>query len=329
MLSIFQVIVVTGANSGVGKELAQILYAKNAKVYMLARSESKTKAAIDSIKAAVPMSSGDMIFIPLDLADLPSINVSANELLRREQKIHLLFNNAGVGYPEKGSKTKQGYELQVGVNCIGAFALTKLLTQTIVATAKASPPNTVRVVWVSSSAAEGANPNTFMASLPDIQNKGSAQGYFASKLGNYFHATEFAARHKEDGIMSIPLNPGNLDSDFWRSQGPILTYLLQKTVLFPPKYGAYTALFAGFSPQVTPEMSGHFGKYLPGIAYNLYSHELLPTKAISNQSVVAPWGRFWNVSKQMIAASKSKSEGGTGVAADFWKWTDDQVQLYI
>ncbi|KAI2611375.1 NAD(P)-binding protein [Hypoxylon fragiforme] len=297
-----KVIVVTGANSGVGKELAQILYAKNAKVYMLARSESKTKAAIDSIKAAVPMSSGDMIFIPLDLADLPSINVSANELLRREQKIHLLFNNAGVGYPEKGSKTKQGYELQVGVNCIGAFALTKLLTQTIVATAKASPPNTVRVVWVSSSAAEGANPNTFMASLPDIQNKGSAQGYFASKLGNYFHATEFAARHKEDGIMSIPLNPGNLDSDFWRSQGPILTYLLQKTVLFPPKYGAYTALFAGFSPQVTPEMSGHF---------------------------VAPWGRFWNVSKQMIAASKSKSEGGTGVAADFWKWTDDQVQLYI
>ena len=136
----------TGSNTGLGKEVAQILYSKNAKVYMMARSEEKTKKAIDSIKTSEPSSSGDLIFIRLDLADLPSIKTSAEEFLRREQNLHVLFNNAGVGYPEKGSKTKQGYELQLGVNCVGTFALTKYLTPSLVATAKISPPNTVRVV---------------------------------------------------------------------------------------------------------------------------------------------------------------------------------------
>ncbi|KAI1381384.1 NAD(P)-binding protein [Hypoxylon crocopeplum] len=297
-----KVIIVTGANTGLGKELAQILYSKNAKVYMMARSEEKTKAAIDSIRTAVPNSRGDMIYLRLDLADLPSIKTSAEEFLRREQQLHVLFNNAGVGYPERGSKTKQGYELQLGVNCIGTFAFTKMLTPTLVSTAKVSPRNTVRVVWVSSSAAEGISLKGYMESLPNIEQKSGFQQYCTSKLGNYFHATEFAARHKADGVLAIPLNPGNLDSDFWRSQGPFMTWFLRKTVLFPPIYGAYTQLFAAFSPKVTPEMSGHF---------------------------LAPWGRFWNVSKHMIAASKSQSEGGTGVARQFWDWTEFQVNLHI
>lgn len=250
----------TGSNTGLGKEVAQILYSKNAKVYMMARSEEKTKKAIDSIKTSEPSSSGDLIFIRLDLADLPSIKTSAEEFLRREQNLHVLFNNAGVGYPEKGSKTKQGYELQLGVNCVGTFALTKYLTPSLVATAKISPPNTVRVVWVSSSAAEGTSPKDFMDNVERIEEKRSYTQYFVSKLGNYLHATEFAARHRADGVLSVPLNPGHLDSDFWRTQGPITSCLLRKTVLYPSIFGVYTVLFAGFSPEVTLEKSGAFGK---------------------------------------------------------------------
>ncbi|RYP19576.1 hypothetical protein DL765_003303 [Monosporascus sp. GIB2] len=297
-----KVIIVTGSNTGLGKEIAQILYTKNAKVYMMTRSEQKTRKAIDSIKMAVPKSTGDLVYIPLDLADLVSIKASAGEFLRREQRLHLPFNNAGVGYPKKGSKTKQGYELQLGVDSIGTFAFTRLLTPTLVSTAKTSPPNSVRVIWVSSSAAEAVNPKGFVESLPHIENKGAFDQYCASKLGNYFHATEFAARHKADGVLSVPLNPGNLDSDFWRTQGAPMTCILRKTLLYPPIYGAYTNLFAAFSSLITSENSGHF---------------------------VAPWGKLWTVSKEMIAASKAKSEGGAGTARDFWDWTETQVNQYI
>ncbi|KAI1099757.1 NAD(P)-binding protein [Jackrogersella minutella] len=297
-----KVIIVTGSNTGVGKETAQILYSKNAKVYMMGRSEEKVKGAIESIKKTVPKSDGDLTYIHLDLADLPSIKSTADEFLGKEQKLDILFNNAGVAFPEKGSQTKQGYELQLGVNCIGTFALTKLLTPTLVSTAKASPPSSVRVVWVSSSASEGINPKAFLENVYHPETKGTFDKYGTSKLGNFLHSTEFAASHKADGIVSVSLNPGNLDSDLWRTQGRFMTWFLRTFLFFPSIYGAYTCLFAGISPQVTLEKSG--------------SH-------------IAPWGKLWNVSTEMVTASKAKSEGGTGAAKEFWDWTDVQVKKFI
>jgi retinol dehydrogenase 12 len=262
LLNHSQVVIVTGSNTGVGKETAQILYAKNAKVYLMARSFEKTQTAINDIKTAVPQSHGELIFLPLDLADLQQVKTSAEAFLRREKTLHILFNNAGVAYPEKGSTSKQGYELQLGVNCLGAFTLTKLLTPTLVSTAKVSPANTVRVVWVASSAAFLGSPNELLEKLPRLVEMGPLDKYGSTKLGNYLHATEYAARYAADGVISIPLNPGNLDSDLWRTQGPVTSCLLRKTVLNPPVYGAYTSLFAGVSPEVTLERSGQFGKHL-------------------------------------------------------------------
>ncbi|OTB01588.1 hypothetical protein M426DRAFT_14339 [Hypoxylon sp. CI-4A] len=296
-----KVIIVTGSNTGVGKQIAQILYSKNAKVYMMARSEEKTRKAIEDIKTAVPESTGSMSYIHLDLADLPSIKLSAEEFLHREQKLDILFNNAGVAYPENGSKTKQGYELQLGVNCVGTFALTELLTPVIVSTAKQSPPNSVRVVWVSSSAAEIANPKVFLENVRNAETKTPSEMYLTSKLGNFLHSAEFASRHRADGVLSVSLNPGNLDSDLWRSQGAVATFLLRR-ILHPPVYGAYTCLFAAFSNEVSLETTGRH---------------------------IAPWGRLWCVSKDMVAASKPNSEGGTGAGQEFWKWSEDQIKKYI
>ncbi|KAK8029893.1 hypothetical protein PG993_011184 [Apiospora rasikravindrae] len=297
-----KVIIVTGSNTGLGKEIARIVYSKNAKVYMMARSEDKTLRAMEDIKMAVPKSGGELIFLPLDLSDLTKVKKSASEFLGRERQLHVLFNNAGVGYPEKGSKTKQGYELQLGVNCLGAFAFTKLLTPTLVSTAKVSPTNSVRVIWVASSAAEAISPKGFVENLPKVDKMGGFEQYSVSKLGNYFHATEFAARHRADGVLSLPLNPGNLDSEFWRTQGSLMTCILRKTLLHPPVFGAYTNLFAAFSPQVTLEKSGTF---------------------------IAPWGQFWDVSPQMLAGAKTRAEGGTNIAGDFWGWTEAQVKPYL
>lgn len=235
-------------------------YQRHATVYMLARSEEKTRRAMSEIQVDIPKSRGQMIYHKLDLSDLKSVKASAEAFLAKERSLHVLFNNAGVGYPEKGATTAQGYELQLGVNVLGTFAITKHLTPLLVSTAKTSAPGTVRVVWASSSAAEAQSAKGFIRGLAEWDKKGQYPQYCLSKLGNYYHATEFAARHAADGIISIPLNPGNIDSDFWRTMGSLVTCMLQKTLLHPPRYGAYTNVFAGFSPEVTLEKSGQFGK---------------------------------------------------------------------
>jgi NAD(P)-dependent dehydrogenase (short-subunit alcohol dehydrogenase family) len=255
-----QVTIVTGSNTGLGKEIAQILYAKNAKVYMLARSEEKIQKAMESIKAAVPTSSGELIYLHLDLADIPSIRSTADEFHRRESQLHLLFNNAGVAFPPSGAKTKQGYELQLGVNCLGTFALTKLLTPTVVSTATTSPPGTVRVVWVSSSAAEAWSPKDYVENAKRADTLWAFGQYSLSKLGNYLHGAEFASRHRADGVVSMPVNPGALDSELWREQNFLTKTFLRMTLLYPSVYGAYTCIYAAFSPEITLEKSGSYGK---------------------------------------------------------------------
>ncbi|KAI0859220.1 hypothetical protein F4860DRAFT_483509 [Xylaria cubensis] len=297
-----KVIIVTGSNSGLGREIAQILYTKNAKVYMLARSEEKTRQAIDSIKAAVPNSSGELLYLQLDLADLRTIKSTVDEFHSKESQLHLLFNNAGVAFPRSGAKTKQGYALEIGVNCLGTFALTKLLTPTIVSTAKTSPPDSVRVVWVSSSAAESYSAKKFVQTIDNAETLTQVGKYFSSKLGNYLHATEYATRYKKDGVVSIPLNPGALDSELWREQLSVVRSLLRVALLYPPLYGAYTCLYAAFSPEITLEKSG---------------------------SYVAPWGQLWNPAPEMVSAGKSPGEGGDGTANEFWEWTEAQVNKHM
>lgn len=259
-----KICIVTGSNTGVGKELARILYAKNAKVYVAARSEVKAKDAIEDIKRSAPSSKGELVFLHLDLNDLSTIKASAQNFLAKENRLHILFNNAGVMMPPRGSKTAQGYELQLGVNNIAPFMFTKLLTPVIVSTARVESQNTVRVIWVSSSAAEVLSPKSIipMDNLDYHIDQSSEVKYGISKAGNYLHAAEFAKRHKADGIISVALNPGNLSSDLVRHQGTFTKLFLKVFIQYPTVYGAYTELFAGLSPEVTIERSADWSMYL-------------------------------------------------------------------
>ncbi|TAQ84875.1 hypothetical protein B7494_g6800 [Chlorociboria aeruginascens] len=296
---------VTGANTGLGKELAQMLYSKNAKVYVAARSRDKALAAIESIEKAAPNSTGDLIFLPLDLADLSTIKASVQQFLDRESKLDVLFNNAGVMKPPQGSTTAQGYETQLGVNNIGTHMFTKLLTPTLVATAKTEAPGSVRVIWVASSAAEA--PLVPKGGVPiDNLDYHKETGWFTqygiSKAGNYLQGSEFARRHKEDGVVSVSLNPGNLNSDLWRGQGAVMSRFLKSFVLHEPIYGAYTELFAGLSPEITLEKSGEW---------------------------VVPWGRFMRIRKDLKEATMTKEQGGSGIAKEFFDWNEEQIKSYL
>ena len=111
-----RIYIVTGANCGMGQELARVLYAKNAKVYVACRSEEKATKAITHIKKEAPKSGGSLVFLSLDLADLTKVKAAAQAFLAQESKLHVLFNNAGVmvGPADPPLKTAQGLRACAG-----------------------------------------------------------------------------------------------------------------------------------------------------------------------------------------------------------------------
>lgn len=107
--------------------------------------------------------------------------------------------------PPQGSKTKQGYEAQLGTNNVAPFLFTKLLRPILARTATQAPANAVRVVWTSSSAAEGMAPTggVDLDNLDYKRERAAWVKYGVSKAGNVLHAGEFARRPGGDGIVSV------------------------------------------------------------------------------------------------------------------------------
>jgi retinol dehydrogenase-12 len=104
-----KVFIITGAASGLGFELAKILYIAGGTVYVAARSVSRCEGAIQNIKTQTlgQKSEGKLTTMVVDLADLRSVKEAANEFLRQENRLDVLVNNAGVMLPPAGSKGKQ------------------------------------------------------------------------------------------------------------------------------------------------------------------------------------------------------------------------------
>ncbi|OAG11934.1 NAD(P)-binding protein [Paraphaeosphaeria sporulosa] len=282
-----------------------MLYSVNAKVYIAARSEEKSRKAISDIQTAYPSSKGSLIFLHLDLADLTTIKATVDEFLNKESKLHVLFNNAGVmSVPTIPDRTVQGYEMNLGVNNVGTFLLTKLLTPVLISTARTEPANTVRVVWVSSTI-DLAGAKHVGVPLDDLDfHKRKVPGmerYGLSKTGSWLHAVEYAKLHEADGIVCMPVNPGNLNSELGREHTRFVQWIL-RFIVHPVYLGAYSLLFAGLSPEITIEKSGSF---------------------------IWPWGRFGTVRQDLVAATKSEAESGNGNAKKFWDWTEEQIEKYV
>lgn len=254
-----KVFIVTGSSSGFGKELAQLLYEKDAKIYVAVRSEEKALKAIADIKAMFPASKGDLIYLHLDLADLTTVKASAEEFMSKESRLDILWNNAGVMVPPKGSKTVQDWELQLGVNTLATSLFTFCLQSVLAATAKTAPANSVRVVWVSSIAAKDApKPAVDFANI-NYQKSDESQWvkYRRSKAGTILVATEFGRRVAGDGIISISMEPGVAKTELQRSMSSAERFLVS-IAGYEAKKGAITELFAGLSPEITTKTYGQW-----------------------------------------------------------------------
>ncbi|KAI8626001.1 short-chain dehydrogenase [Xylariaceae sp. FL1651] len=288
-----KVFIVTGANTGLGKELTKILYSKNAKIYVAARSEAKAKAAIEDIRQLHPSSRGELVYLYLDLSDLTTIKKSAEYFLTNEKRLDVLWNNAGVMLPPPGSKTVQGYELQLGVNNIGTFLFTRFLSRILISTASTAQTNSVRVVWVSSLAAEGApKPAIDFSNMDYKKEEGEWQKYERSKAGTILHACEAARRSQREGdrVLHVSLHPGIFPTDLQRTM-PAWRSCLVKALGKEPKYGGYTELFAGLDSRVT-----------------------------ENGAYVGPYGRLEKAREDLCEENLGRQ---------YWEWTEKQVQQYL
>jgi NAD(P)-dependent dehydrogenase (short-subunit alcohol dehydrogenase family) len=199
-----QVFIVTGGSGGIGKELVAILYQRNAKVYMAARSAAKAKASIEEIHRIHCHSTGQILHLHLDLNDLTTIKRSVDEFLAQETRLDVLWNNAGVMFPPTGSKTAQGYELQLGTNNLATFLFTHHLIPIMEKTAKTASKDSVRVVWVSLSAVGMAPKPVIDFSNMDYKKEESTYVKYArSKAGSVLHSAEFARRSAGQGVLSL------------------------------------------------------------------------------------------------------------------------------
>ncbi|KAH8653623.1 NAD(P)-binding protein [Xylariales sp. PMI_506] len=255
-----RIAIVTGGNSGIGKQTVAVLASKGAKVYLGARSFDKYTEALSDIHSSHPLTKNSNIeFLHVDLSSGTDAKKSAQNFKAKEEHLHLLYNNAGIMGTQQGKLSNDGYEYQWAVNVFGTFVFTYHLLPLLLCTAEISPPRSVRIINTSSDGAKQAP----KSGIPlDDETVGSSatrfQCYGHSKIGVILLTRQLAKRYPT--IVSLAPHPGPVQSNLTRELGiprPVM-WVLNRTVFKPVQYGALTQLFAGTSPHVTEDDNGSY-----------------------------------------------------------------------
>ncbi|XP_045135874.1 retinol dehydrogenase 11-like isoform X1 [Portunus trituberculatus] len=197
-------VVITGSNTGIGKETARDLSRRGARVVMLCRDLQKARTAAEEINRET---GNAMVVHHLDLASLESVRNTAEILADTEQNIHILINNAGIMMCPRW-ETKDGFEMQLGTNHLGHFLLTMLLLDRL----KASAP--ARIINVSSIAHTQGKMHWDDLHLTKDYNAKAA--YCQSKLANVLFTRELAKKLKGTNVNAYSLHPGVVQTDLGR-----------------------------------------------------------------------------------------------------------------
>ncbi|XP_038075223.1 retinol dehydrogenase 11-like isoform X2 [Patiria miniata] len=243
-------VIVTGSNTGMGKEIAADMASRGARVIMACRSIERGNRAAEDIRRRVQ--DGTLIVSQLDLGSLKSVRMFCKTFLATESQLDILINNAGVFFCPY-MQTEDGYEYHFGVNHLGHF----LLTNQLLLLLKKSPKS--RVVNVSSF--------TYAFTSLDFDNLNykhsysRMQAYMRSKLANVLFTKELARRAKDSGVDVYCVNPGGVHTDITRYllpqwSLPVLDPIIW-LVIKSPRAGAQTAIYCAVSDEVKG-LSGHY-----------------------------------------------------------------------
>ena len=249
-------VIITGGNTGIGKETAIDLAKRGAKVIIACRSQARGENALKDIRKE---SGSERVYLRLlDLASFASIRKFADEIISSEARLDILINNAGIMMCPFW-KTEDGHEMQFGVNHLGHFLLTNLLLDLI----KKSAPS--RIINVSSLA------HTVVSTidLEDLNNETTYSRVFAygeSKLANVLFSRELNRRLVGSSVSVFSVHPGSVTTELARHLfGDIVEFFLVplRFIFFKnSKQGAQTSICCA----VDNEIMKHSGEYFADCA---------------------------------------------------------------
>jgi len=243
-----RIYVVTGANTGIGKETVRALVSAGATVVIGCRSLERAEAAIADIRTETKCEDERLFNIPLDTSNISSVKAFAQSLEERGiTEVNCLINNAGIMALPQFTTNNAGLELQWATNHLGHFALTQCLLPML----KAGAPS--RVINVASVAHTMApKPMTAADFPPREETYSDWSNYGISKFCNVLHAKELTRRYSADGITAMSVHPGVIKTELHRNNGGAkffynLGYLFTKSI----GQGAATQTLCAVSEQVS------------------------------------------------------------------------------
>jgi len=233
---------ITGANTGLGYEVAKVLAGKNARVIIGCRSKDKAQRAREEILAV--HGEADVSIVAIDLASLASVKKAA-AVVAREKRLDILINNAGIMVPPY-ELTQDGFESQFGVNHLGPFALTSLLLDKLCAHGGA------RVVSTASLAHKRGK--ILFDDINADKNYNAMARYAMSKIANLYFAYELQRRLSAagEGTISVAAHPGIADTELSRylPRALMLAAPLFRPLLNSAAQGAWPTLCAATGEEV-------------------------------------------------------------------------------
>lgn len=247
-------VIITGANTGIGKHAATDLAKRGARIIMACRDMEKANAALKEVIEA--SGNQNVVTCRLDLADTKSIREFAEKINTEEKQVNILINNAGVMVCPYG-KTADGFEMQIGVNHMGHFLLTYLLLDLI----KSSAP--ARIITVSSMAHKWGAIN-----LEDINSEKSydkRKAYSQSKLANILFTRSLAKRLEGTGVTTYVLHPGVVQTDLWRhlSKPEQAVMWMARPFTKTSVQGAQTTIYCAVAPELDTESGKYYSDCAP------------------------------------------------------------------
>jgi NAD(P)-dependent dehydrogenase (short-subunit alcohol dehydrogenase family) len=283
-----RVAIVTGTG-GLGLEDALALARAGAEVIVAGRNPARGRQAVSHIAEHVP--SAKIRFEQIDLAALDSIASFADRILAKCERLDILINNAGIMVPPKRMETADGFELQLGTNHLGHFALTARLMPLLKRGASA------RVVSLSSVAARGASID--LDDLNATRRYRPFPVYAQSKLACLMFAFELQRRSAAGGwgISSVAAHPGLsrtelLNNTPGRGTPMNLLYRLFWMTMQPPAQGALPTLYAATAPEA--EGGAYYGPNSMGETRGYPVPARTPARALDRGAAA----RLWKISEE-------------------------------
>ncbi|XP_045893449.1 retinol dehydrogenase 13-like isoform X3 [Micropterus dolomieu] len=231
-------VLITGGNTGIGKETAVDLARRGARVILACRDMDRANKAAEDVRKR---SGNENVTVKkLDLASLRSVRQLAKDVLASEERLDILINNAGVMCCPKW-QTEDGFEMQFGVNHLGHFLLTNCLLDLL----KKSAPS--RIINVSSLAHERGQ--IYFDDIHQEKDYHPWKSYAQSKLANVLFTRELANRLQGTGVTTYSLHPGIIRTELGRHFWPTMplwkrvVYAPLRFLIKSPKEGAQTTIY--------------------------------------------------------------------------------------